>query len=631
MTGLWLAAQPSPGRFSFDPGSTLFWSVPLLLILPLVGLVLLLTGARTRRGAAWLAGGTLFLTLLDLALVSWARAGQALPYRSTQQWINVSVAFTGDSRFQGFGVDLSFRVTHVVLAFVCAILLLGMACVSWQRLAGRQEQGPVRTMASVLLFVLGATGALLSADLAELVGFWMVAGAASFFLLGSRWGTEEGGRAAHISLALPFVGDLALLGAVAFLYSRFGATDVDKLLPMYNHTAGVDARAMGMVALLLLGAVMVRGALWPFTAWQTATVDAPPALSALVAAVWPLVAGHLLALNLPLLAAGGFLAPRITGWALAVAAVAGPALALLSFEVRRAALLASSGAVALCFLAIVYPGSAAAGLAGLLALAGGRAALLLAGGWIVPALRTSDLREMGEGLRRMPRTAALLAGGALAVGASAAVGSAGRPPSPAWVALGLGLALVGLALGRLWAVVSLRELPRRRAFEPSRVRDVGESVATAVLVAVGVGVAGAVLSFVPAWTRLLLGAGPSAPAPVSGLAWLLPAAVGVGLGILAQTAAGDRSLALSARVGQVVWSVWTLVGGLWRRLLADAALRLLRAVEIRGLPGIEGRIGRALTSSAVLALRSAWYAPAVLGVAVVIGVVLGAVGLGGPR
>lgn len=635
MTPLWwtipLAAQSSSGRFNFNPANTLFWSVPLLVILPVVGLVLLLTGARTRRGAAWLAGVTLFVTLLDLALVTWARFGQRLPYRSTQQWINVSVAFTGDSRFQGFGIDLTFRVTHMVLAFLCALLLVGMACVSWQRLAGRQEQGPVRTMASLLLFVVGATGALLSGDLAELTGFWLVTGAASFFLLGSRWGTEEGGRAAHVALALPFVGDLALLGGVAFLFSKFGATDVDKLLPMYNHTAGVDARAMGVVGLLLLGAVMVRAAVWPFTPWQTATVDAPPALSALVTAVWPLLAGHLLWLNLPLFAAGGLLTPRITAWALAVAAVAGPVLALLSFELRRAAVLASSGAVALCLLAIVYPGSATPALVGLLAVGGGRAALLLAGGWIVPALRTTDLREMGEGRRRMPRATAVLAGGALAATAAGVASAAGRSQGLAWIAVALGLGLVGFALGRLWAVVGVRALPRRRAFEPSRVRDASDGVTTSMAVCVLVGLAGAVAAFVPIATGFLVSSRPAPPAASSSLAWLLPPAVGVALGILAQTAAGDRSLALSARVGELMWSIWTLAGALWRQLAAGAALRVLRAIEIRGLPAIEGWTGRALTSSAVLALRSAPYAPAVFVAAVVIGVVLGVVGLGGSR
>ena len=635
MTPLWsaipLAAQSSSGRFNFDPANTLFWSVPLLVILPVVGLVLLLTGARTRRGAAWLAGFTLFVTLVDLALVTWARFGQRLPYRSTQQWINVSVAFTGDPRFQGFGIDITFRVTHLVLALVCALLILGMACVAWQRLAGRQEQGPVRTMASLLLFVVGATGALLSGDLAALTGFWLVTGAASFFLLGSRWGTYEGGRAAHVALALPFVGDLALLGGVAFLYSKFGATDVDKLLPMYNHTAGVDARAMAVVGLLLLGAVMVRAAVWPFTPWQTATVDAPPALSALVTAVWPLLAGHLLWLNLPVLAAGGVSTPRITAWALAVGAVAGPLLALVSFELRRAAVLASSGAVALCLLAIAYPGSATPALAGLIAVAGGRAALLLAGGWVVPALRTTDLREMGEGLRRMPRATAALGGGALAVTVAGVASAAGRSQGLAWVAIAAGLGLVALALGRLWTVVALRVLPRRRAFEPTRVRDVGDGVSVAMAVCVLAGLVGAVAAFVPVATGFLVSSRPSPPAAPTALAWFLPPAVGVALGILVQTGAGDRSLELSARAGQVVWSAWTLAGALWRRLAAGAALGVLRTIEIRGFPAIEGWTGRALTSSAVLALRSAPYAPAAFGVAIVIGVVLGVAGLGGPR
>src|SRR5207237_426493 len=80
-------------------------------------------------------------------------------------------------------------------------------------------------------------------------------------------------------------------------------------------------------------------------AWQSGTLDQPPSLVALIAGAWPLLAGMVMLRYLPLLAFGGAgpQAPRIAAYTLAAAAVAGPLLSLLTVDVRRALLLASSG------------------------------------------------------------------------------------------------------------------------------------------------------------------------------------------------------------------------------------------------------------------------------------------------
>src|SRR5207249_453574 len=83
--------------------------------------------------------------------------------------------------------------------------------------------------------------------------------------------------------ALPFTGDLALLCGAAVLYSRFALTDVTKIAPVLHSTPGVGLKSLTAAALLVFGAVAVRAAVWPFTAWQTATLDQPPSLVALVA------------------------------------------------------------------------------------------------------------------------------------------------------------------------------------------------------------------------------------------------------------------------------------------------------------------------------------------------------------
>src|SRR5438105_4886755 len=99
---------------------------------------------------------------------------------------------------------------------------------------------------------------------------------------------------------------------------------------MLGSTPGVGLKSVTAAALLLAAAAFVRACLWPFTAWQTGTVEAPPAALALVAGVWPVMAGALLLRALPVLDATGGQAPRIVTYALAVAAgVALVALAVL--------------------------------------------------------------------------------------------------------------------------------------------------------------------------------------------------------------------------------------------------------------------------------------------------------------
>ena len=77
----------------------------------------------------------------------------------------------------------------------------------------------------------------------------------------------------------------------------------DKLYPMLGSTPGVGLKSVTAAALLLFAAAFVRACLRPFTAWQTGTVEAPPAALALVAGVWPVMAGALLLRALPVLGA----------------------------------------------------------------------------------------------------------------------------------------------------------------------------------------------------------------------------------------------------------------------------------------------------------------------------------------
>jgi NADH:ubiquinone oxidoreductase subunit 5 (subunit L)/multisubunit Na+/H+ antiporter MnhA subunit len=620
------ASTATAARFGFDPSSTLPWSAIFILALPLLAYVLVLFSVRSRRGAANVAMGTVVLTLALTLLVAWARFRQRAPYKTSYQWINIPVSFTGDQRFQGFGIDLSYRIDRAALAALVVLLVITLACLTWHRVAGRGEQGPVRFQVNALLMVLGGAGVIVSGDIAELLAFWLLTGLGTYLLLGHRWGTEGAGRRGRVALALPFVGDVALLCAVALLYSRYGTLTLDDLYPMLGSTLGVGLKSVTAIALLLFGAVAVRAAVWPFTAWQTGAVEAPPAAVALVAGVWPVLAGILLLRGLPIINAAGFQAPRIAAATLGVAAVAGPLLGLIGVELRRSLLLASSGAVALALLGLLLGSSVSIALTVVLAVGAARAAALLGGATVVAAMRTADLRLVGEGWQRMPATtAALLASGVVL--ALAGVGPALlRPRDLTWLAFAAGMLLVAVGMFRVYFSVGHGPIRRRRAFEPSRVREASWPVAGSALAAAALGLVALALAFFTPWVAFLGAGGHAVTAVGTNVLWVLAplagAAVAAGLFWLRK----DEALELSARLGDLLGALWELAGLQYERFFARPGGQVVHAVEDVGVPSAESGVGRAMTGSgrlADLATRGVPLVPAVLGGALLLVVAFG--------
>lgn len=615
------ASAARPG--GFDPASTLGWAVPLLLAAPLVAYVVVLFSVRGRRAASNLALLTAAVVLADTLLIGWARLRQPSPYQVAYQWINIPIAVTGDQRFQAFGVDLAFRIDHSTLLALVVVLSVFLGCLAWHRVTGRGEQGPIRFQANALLLMLGTVGVLISGDLTELLAFWLLTAVATYLLLGHRWGTEAAGWRGRVALAVPAIGDVALLCALGVLYSRFGQLNPDKLFPVLHTSVGVGLRSLTLTAVLLIVAIVARAAVWPFTVWQTATVDAPAGAVALVAGVWPPVAGMLLLRVLPLIGGAGVQAPRTAGYWLGVAAVVGPLLALVGVELRRSLLLASSGAVALALLGILFPASTAVAFGSLMAAAAGRSAALLAAASASSAMRTVDLREMGGAWTRMRGTAVGILIAALAMALAGAGAFALRPRSLAWLALGIGLALVALAVGRVYLVVAHGELRRRRAFEPGRVREAAAGAVGSALAVGLLGLVAAVLGFFTPWVAFLQSGAQAVAGMGTNVLWVASLLIGAAAaGLLFWYRRAD-GLDLAARLAQLTAGLWVLAVARYDRFLGRPGRRAIEGAETVGLPAVESGVARALLGTGGLADRALPWVPAVLGLAVVLAVAFG--------
>jgi NADH:ubiquinone oxidoreductase subunit 5 (subunit L)/multisubunit Na+/H+ antiporter MnhA subunit len=632
-------ATPAHRGFTFDPASTLAWSVPLLLLMPVLTFVVVLSGVRGRRATSNVTIFGLLVTLAAVVLVGWARWRIAAAYEAAFQWINIPVSFTGASQFQGFGIDISFEVDHVALVAAAALLVMTIGVLLWHRAGGRQEGGQARLHALVALAVLAALGVCVSGDLAAIAAWWGLGGLASYLLLAHRWGWEPSARASRWALALPLAGDLALLCGVAVIYSRFGQLTLDKLvrLSVLHGTYGAGLRSLTVACLLFGLAAAVRAGLFPFTGWLVGTQDAPPAAAAWVQAAWPLLAVVLIYRLVPVFDAAGPQAWRALTVACAVGVLFGALLSLSVNSLRASLLWAASAVSGLLLVGIGQPGVGAGAIAGAAAACLARPALVLAGSAVVAAVRSVDLADMGAGWRRMPySTLGLLLGG-VALSLAAAEKDAARLAAGwrgAWFYVAA-LLVVGVALLRPAAVLGFGELRRRRAFEPGRVREVVALMAWPAAALGALGLVAAAASFLTGWLAFI-GADRHSYAPVQTL--VLAAAAGLAGPVLAIVvfgvagAAGRRlAVAPAVRASGVLAGLALLGIVVVDRFGRGAGLRVVGGIEERGLGAGERGLGRGLEELAALPLARSLAAPAVIVVLLALVVVVFGALSGVPR
>jgi NADH:ubiquinone oxidoreductase subunit 5 (subunit L)/multisubunit Na+/H+ antiporter MnhA subunit len=588
---------------------------------PLAAFVLAATSVRTRRSAANMAMLGAVVALVTSMLTVWGLTKRSTPFVDTHPYLNISVAFSGPVNFQGFGIDIILRVDHLTAVAMVVVELCVIGAIGWHRVMGRAEPGPARFYALVSVFLFGSLGALVSRDLAELFAFWGLVGATTYLLLAHRWSSDEAARTSRIALALPFLTDLCLLCGIAVLYSRYGVQDLNGLQPILHTTLGTGPKGLVVASVLLFAGVAGRLTLWPLHSWITRTsVTSPPAASAMVQAVWSVVAIVVLYRLMPVIAASSAQTLRGLLYASAAAAVAGPLLALLGNEPRRVIALAGSGIAAVGAAVVIRgfqgPGFtfAVAGIACVLAAAPARAAAVMAASALSAAMRTDDMAEMGDGWRRMRASsgALLVAAVVLAVSASGALAYAIESRSRLGFVLGEAVLLVSIAVLRVFASVATGPLRRRRAFEPDRVREAAPgALGWPYWLAFG-GAVLAVASLVSGWMGFLDGQRHVAPAPRAFGLWAVVSAIGFAAVWIAFSISKDGALRASSAFGEWLGrAVGSVTETLGRRI--DAPTAAARVGE--WIQAGDSTLGRAATTSGRLAFllaRAPASAPALL-------------------
>lgn len=606
------ASGTRPSGFNFDPVGTLPWAVALILLAPLFTFLLAVSSVRTRRSASSMATFGAVVMLGATLLVGWALTKKSGPYLVSYTYINLPVGFSGPTNFQNFAMNLTLRADHLTVAALVVLEFCVIAVAGWHQTMGRSEPGAARFYALLSGLLFAGAGVLVSIDLAELLAFWGLAAAITYLLLAHRWGLDEAARRARVALALPFLTDLSLLCGVAWLYARYGAQNLNSLLPILHTNPGWTVRSLVVASILLFIGVAGRLVLWPFQYWVTKTaVSAPPAASAITQAVWSVVGIVVLYRLMPIVVASNQQTLRALISATLVAALAAPLLGLIGNEPRRAIALAGSGAVAIAATLVLdgfqLQGStfAIAGVAAVLAIAPARAAGVLAAASIASAMRTDDLIEMGDAWRRMRASAGALLGSALVMGLAVSGALAFAIPSRSFLGFAIGDAVLLVAIGglRIFLASSFGPLRRRRAFEPDRVREAPPSslgwpywlvIAGAILL---------VASLVRGWLDFLDGQKHPVPAVGSFVLWAAIALIGFAAVAFAYFRNKDGALAASAAGGARLARVGATVAALVDRFLVAPMTDIVRRLG-EWIPAGDGALGRAADVTGQLAMAT---------------------------
>jgi NADH:ubiquinone oxidoreductase subunit 5 (subunit L)/multisubunit Na+/H+ antiporter MnhA subunit len=579
------------------------------------------------------------VSLVATVLVGWGLAKRTTPFLATYQYLNLPVAFTGPANFQGFGIDIVLRVDHITVAALVVVEVCIFGVLGWHQVMGRTEPGPARFHALVSILMFACAGALVSWDLAELLAFWGLAGAATYLLLAHRWGFDEAAARARVALALPFVTDLSFLCGVAWLYSRYGVQSLTTLVPILHTNPGWTVRSLVVASILLFIGVAGRLALWPLHAWITKTaLTAPPAASALAQAVWSVLGIVVLYRLMPILVASNTRTMQAVLYACAIAAIAAPVLSLFGNEPRRVIALLGSGVAAIGAAIVIrgfeIPGAtyAVAGIACVFAAAPARAAAVLAASAIASAMRTDNFAEMGEAWTRMRASALalLVAAFVLALSASGAMAFGFSSRSGVGIALGEAVLLASIGAGRVFLAMAVGPLRRRRAFEPDRVREAARaSLGWPYWLVLGGG-ALLVASFVGGWLQFLDGRKHPVPSAGAYILWILIALLGFAAVAFAYIRNKDGALKASALAAASLSRLTYASSRNFDRFIVAPATEIAIRIGDRWIPAGDGGLGGAVetTGRFLVAGSRIPVVPFAVAVAVILTLVVGLVAPG---
>jgi len=489
----------------------LAWAV---ILLPLGGFLFAFLPESPKRAAQVCVTFTGFAFVVSLVLLGY-RLGHihANPYLSNLTFWT----FDPGQRVQGtfisdYHLQIGVLVDSLSVVMLSVVSLVSLLVQVYATGFLRRDDGYTRHFTALALATFAMLALVASTNLFDLWIFWEVLGAIFYVLVGHWWQRPEAAAAARRMFLITRIGDLGLLGALVFIWAKLSAYTAalpfaagqpvndpygwfteQKAWPalLAGKVHGSGPRTLIVVALLVLLAAVAKSALLPLHTWLRGVFEEAPApVTALLSTVTLTAAGAFLVARMyPLFQAAPHM---LTVMALfgAATAVVGALVALAQRDIARILSWSTVSHLGLVFVALGV-GAYSAAMFQLIAHAWFKAVLVLAAASLVAAYRTTDSHEISGAWSRMRTTSlGLLAGAAGSAGVvllagfwsvSAVTGGVidnggrlgGVPRALVLIAV-IATMLAGAVYPmRMFFRVALGELPKRRGFQPQRVREPG--------------------------------------------------------------------------------------------------------------------------------------------------------------
>jgi NADH-quinone oxidoreductase subunit L len=284
----------------------------------------------------------------------------------------------------------------------------------------RGDPGYARYFAYLNLFMASMLTLVLAANLVVMFIGWEGVGLSSYLLIAFWFTRPAAARAGVKAFLVTRLGDVGFLVGIFLAFAVFGTADFAAMAAEAPRRLPLGGGAATALALLLFAGAVGKSAQLPLYIWLPDAMEGPTPVSALIHAATMVAAGVYMIVRLHAVFLRAPFAMDVVAGVGAVTAIFAAACALVEPDLKRVLAYSTISQLGYMFLA-VGTGAFAAGIFHLTSHAFFKALLFLAAGAVMHALAgETDMRRLGGLARRLPRTAAAFALGALAL--------AGVPP-----------------------------------------------------------------------------------------------------------------------------------------------------------------------------------------------------------
>jgi multicomponent Na+:H+ antiporter subunit A len=260
------------------------------------------------------------------------------------------------------------------------------------------DKAATRFYASMLVFIAGFVGLVLSANLFFFYLCWELVGLCSFSLVGFWYTNREAVAGARKVLLMTHIAGYGLLAAILLIYYRTGSA-------LWTDPAVAHAFTGGVFALMLV-ALVAKSVQFPLHTWIPEAMAAPTPVSALLHAACYVKAGVYLACRMHSFGAWPFAWGASLVWIGTITMAVGVMYAMVQTDLKRMLAFSTVSQIGYMMMGIGIgtPLAIAAGLLHCLNHGFFKGGLFLTAGSVQHAAGTRDMNQLGGLALKMPRT-----------------------------------------------------------------------------------------------------------------------------------------------------------------------------------------------------------------------------------